>query len=190
VSTVRWFVILAAMAARVSAQDFGVELPADVKKALQRHVGTWDFESVMAPTANVPQGAKAKGTSVIDWALDGRFLRSVGTGTNTIGDREVKLAVEVILTYDPRAKVYRKWTFWSQSDKNGRTGFWGGPSFAVEMTWDEASQTFAATGSDAGTTLKGTVKFKDDDTMEMKNVLTDKNGTVLQDQTAVFKRRK
>ncbi len=70
-------------------------------------VGHWKVQSIVEPNEQFPEGATFNGKWSAKWYLDGHFLRTQGTSSFN-GKRFSFLALS---TYDPRAKVYRNWTF-------------------------------------------------------------------------------
>src|SRR5947208_636517 len=85
-------------------------------KVLERFIGKWQFEMISKPAEWTPKEARLIGTSTNEWGLDGWFQHhktKYDQGTESIE----------VLTYDPRKKSFRIWSF----DSNG---------FANEMTGD------------------------------------------------------
>lgn len=125
------------------AEGPAAELPAlDV---LQHYVGNWD---VKVTSAEPP----LTGEVTAKWVLDGRFVEQQGALHTPDGKQVVQL--KTLFTYDPQAKVYRSWTFTSNS-----------APVEAEAKWDPASKTMESLGkpSPDGTRVRTRADFSQQD---------------------------
>lgn len=130
-------------------------------KALDHWSGSWESRSEIG-------GARRTGDSKGEWVLGGRFLRQTWTIEASEGMPEVR--GESLMTYDPRARVYRIWGF--DSEGGARSG---------QGRWDEASRTLTwSERDDAGeTTIATTARFPEPGREEWTIVVKDKAGATL-----------
>lgn len=141
-------------------------------KVLDRYIGTWKFEGVSKPAEWNPKEKRGAGTTVNEWILNGWFQH------HKAKDDQGNESID-ILTYDPRTKTYRFWSFFSEG-------------FAVEEagTWDEQSKTLTTKADVDGITVLSTMRFIDNDTRELTRVAKDGKGKVYLDMRSKLTRQK
>lgn len=142
-------------------------------KVLERFIGKWKIETISKPAEWTPKEERFTGTSTNEWVLDGWFQH------HKVKDDQGTEGIE-LLTFDPRMKTYRYWSFFS----NG---------LIKEMTgeWDEKSKTFT-TKADIGNgiTVVGKMHFIDSDNRESTVVAKDAAGKVYLDLRGKLTRQK
>jgi hypothetical protein len=142
-------------------------LPSELER-LNCMVGTWSGKAEMvSPTAEeiakaTPEGEEPMPStfdegSTAEWILGGMFLKN--EGWMTMGEGEKAHYVELI-TWDPRAKKYRGWSFsdWGEHGEGWMT-----------MSEDGKHLTFASSGKDfkgRPSRGKGQASFVDGNTMD------------------------
>lgn len=145
---------------------------------LGRFVGTWDTRMTYK-SADGPGGpAEVKGTGSAEWVHGGRFLRqtwSFGAGGGLPAG-----SGSTMMTYDPAAKVYRSWMFFS-----------GGSVFESEGEWNPKTRTFTWTGGVGRDPMKTTTTatFQNDGSERWSMVVKDKDGKVVNEATGTNTRR-
>ena len=114
-----------------------------------------------------------------DHAPQSRFLRQ--TWAVTPGAGFPPLSGSTIMTYDPRQRAYRSWSFIS-------TGF----ALENRGTWDAKARTMTWTGQDAqsGQTMVTRATFAADGIETWSIVEKDKDGKVVSESTGRNTRRK
>lgn len=136
-------------------------------RPLARFAGVWDTQMTLT-LAGLPNGkAAVKGSCTAEWIHGGRFLRQ-NWGYDA-GDGLPAGSGSTMMTYDPEAKVYRNWMFFSS-----------GTVLESEGTWDEKAATFTWTGR-GPTKSVTTAKFPADGTERWSLVDRDKDGKVVRE---------
>jgi hypothetical protein len=157
-----------------TAADTPSEPAKDVPElqVLNHWVGKWDDEMTIKPNAGFPNGMRAKGTVTAEWVLDGRFVQQTAAAES--GDGFPGMKVTSLMTYDPRKKVYRTWTFFST-----------GATTESEGRWDEKSRTMTSTSRNAenGGTAIITATFAADGSERWSIVEKDRGGNVVAETT-------
>jgi hypothetical protein len=145
---------------------------------LSHWAGVWDGELSIKPNAGLPKGGRGKGASKGEWAHDGRFLRQ--TWKMEGGEGLPNLSGSSMMTYDPRKKVYRNWTFFST-----------GAVMESQGVWDAKTKTMTWTGRDAenGHTSVIRASFGTDGTETFTIVETDRAGKVVSEVSGKNVRR-
>jgi hypothetical protein len=140
-------------------------------KALDQWSGSWDSRSDIG-------GAERTGESKGEWVLGGRYLRQSWTIEPSEGMPEVR--GESLMTYDPRARVYRTWGFDSE-----------GGATSGEGRWDAGSRTMTWTGRDVGgeASITTTARFPEDGREEWTILVKDKAGATLVEMKGTNRRR-
>lgn len=101
--------------------------PMDVFKPL---VGEWTTKLETRPSLANPQKATGAGELKVQMILGGRYIRSEGFGeAPRIGRQEY----HVIMTYDSRQRIYRRWVFRSDGIIAESKGVWNAET--KTMTW-------------------------------------------------------
>jgi hypothetical protein len=146
---------------------------------LNHWAGRWDTAMTIKPNADLPSGASVKGTATGEWIHGGRFLRQ--TWAVTPGAGFPPLSGSTVMTYDPRQRAYRSWSFIS-------TGF----ALENRGTWDAKARTMTWTGQDtqSGRTMITRATFADGGTETWSIVEKDKDGQVVSESTGRNTRRK
>jgi hypothetical protein len=145
--------------------------PAELK-VLERFIGKWKFEMIAKPAEWTPKEMRTVGTTTNEWVLDGWFQHH-----KVKDDQGERIDV---MTYDPRKKTYRSWSF----DSNG---------YANEMTgdWDEKSKTLTTQGDFGnGITAVAKMLFIDNDNREVNLVAKDVKGKIYLDIRGKLSRQK
>jgi hypothetical protein len=133
-------------------------------KILERYIGKWKFEMTSRVAEWTPKEIQYSGTSTNEWVLDGRFQQH-----KVKHDQGVE-GID-ILTYDPRKKAFRFWSFDSFGISNEMTG-----------VWDEKKQTLTMKGDVAeGITVVAVMQFRDADNREITYVAKDAAGKIYLD---------
>jgi hypothetical protein len=147
-------------------------------QVLNHWAGTWGTELTTKPNADLPNGAKAKGRATGEWVHGGRFLRQTWAMEESQGIP--KLSGSTMMTYDPRKKVYRSWSFFS----NGYTS-------ESQGVWDPKSRTLTSTSRDAesGRTTTTKATFAEDSTETWSIVEKDRDGKIGSETTGKNTRR-
>jgi hypothetical protein len=146
---------------------------------LNEWVGMWDTQMKVMPNADLPNGGSAKGVASAEWIHDGRFLRQTWSMKSAQG---VPLMTgSTVMTYDPRKKVYRSWSFYS-------SGFVGDG----QGVWDSTTRTMTWTSHDAedGRTMITKASFATPGTENWSIVEQDRGGRVIAETTGKNIRRK
>jgi hypothetical protein len=119
------------------------------------------------------------GTATGEWIHGGRFLRQ--TWAIERGTGLPPMSGSTIMTYDPRQRAYRSWSFFS-------TGF----TIESRGTWDAKSRTMSWTGQDAesGRSMVIRATFAPDGTETWGIVEKDKGGKVVSESSGRNTRRK
>lgn len=157
VPTICALVVLSGCMPKMTIEQMKAEMPkrpAELDR-LNAFVGTWDFEGT-ATMAMLDEPLKSSGWATTEWDGDNWYLVSRGV-YSLEGLGEMK-AIET-WTYDAHSKKYRStWT-----DSMGAVGT--GQSWYDEKngTWHMRATSHGAYGK---TTMKGSVKLIDDNTME------------------------
>ncbi len=142
-------------------------------KILERYIGKWKFEMISKQAEWNPKESRYSGTSTNEWALDGWFQHHKvkhDSGTEGID----------MMTYDPRKKKYRSWSFDSFGFSNEMTG-----------TWDEKAKTLTTKGDlEEGVTVISVMRFLDNDTREVTYVAKDAKGKIYLDIRGKVTRQK
>jgi hypothetical protein len=148
-------------------------------QALNHWVGKWDSTLTTKPNADLPNGAKAKGHATGEWVHNGRFLRQTWAMEESEGIP--KLSGSTMMTYDPRKRVYRSWSFFS----NGYTS-------ESQGVWDPKTHTMTWTGRDAesGRTTITKAAFSDEGTETWSIVEKDRDGKIISESTGKNTRHK
>lgn len=148
-------------------------------QALDHWIGTWDVDMTVKPNGESPKGMRAKGAATAEWILDGRFVQQTGSFESADGVRTMQ--IRTLMTYDPRKKVYRSWSFLSN-----------GVVTQSEGTWDARSRTLTSTSRDpeSGATTTTEATFTDNDTEQWSMVAKDREGKVVNETTGTNTRRK
>lgn len=130
--------------------------PAELDR-LDAFAGQWDSECTMKmPMLDREEPLKAWGSGESHWNTDKTYL--VGDSTFTMEEFGEMYGHET-WSYDSKAKLYRStWT-----DSMGSTGTGTGRYDEATGVWYMAATSFGPHGK---TTMKGTAKFIDDNTME------------------------
>lgn len=142
---------------------------------LNRFAGSWDTRMTVRVAGTPGEPASVQGTSKAEWVHGGRFLRQAwsyrASGTLPAGSGST------MMTYDPEAKVYRSWMFFSS-----------GATLESQGRWNPQSNTFTWTGRNGRSTTTAT--FKEDGTEHWSMVEKDATGKVLSEASGVNTRRK
>jgi hypothetical protein len=148
-------------------------------QALHHWAGNWNAESTTKPTADIPKGARAKGTARGEWVLEGRYLQQ--TWIIEAGPGMPGMSGRTLMTYDPRKKTYRNWTFVS----NGFTS-------EAEGVWNARTRTMTWTSRDAesGNTTITTASIPEEGIETWSIVTRDRENKVLAETTGKNTRRK
>lgn len=148
-------------------------------KPLDHYAGRWDSTMTVKPNAGLPAGATAKGLSTGEWVDGGRFLRQTWTSDGKGG--LPAMTGTTIMTYDPRQRAYRSWSFIST-----------GSILESRGTWDAKTQTMTWIGRDAESGQTSTIRatFAADGTETWTIVDTDQDGKVVSDVSGRNTRRK
>jgi Protein of unknown function (DUF1579) len=147
-------------------------------QVLNHYVGKWDVAMTVKPGGDQPKVTR-KAVATTEWVLDGRFVQQTGTLEPSDGAPGLKLTT--LMTYDPRKKVYRSWTF-------GSDGF----TSDSEGTWDEKARTMMWTsrGGADGATTATKAAFAGDGTESWSIVTKDREGKVVHEMSGKNTRRK
>jgi hypothetical protein len=129
-------------------------------QALSSYVGTWD----VSITSKDSPFTKSESTAT--WVLDGRFVQQ--NGVLKSGDGATTLRVTTLMTYDPKLKTYRMWSFLSNGSTSEASG-----------KWDAKNRTMTSTSSQDGTTTTTTAKFTGNGIEEWMFVTTNQNNEVV-----------
>jgi hypothetical protein len=137
-------------------------------KVLSNYVGTWDVE--------MNNGQPVKGQATAQWILGGRFVEQ--TGSLHSADGKLILQIRTLMTWDPKQKAYRSWTFASNGFVGEGRGTWNPETRTMTSISriEEADQASTTTAdfSQAGIE-KWSIVIKDesgDDVSEVKGTNT------------------
>ena len=139
-------------------------------EALSHYVGQWD---VVVTSPNMPN---LKGQAAAEWILNGRFVEQTGTLESADGSTVLKL--KTLMTYDPKAKSYRMWSFFSNGTVIDATG-----------TWDAEKKTMTSIHREDGTTTTTTADFSKEKTEQWKIVTTNAQNRVVSELSGTNTRR-
>lgn len=128
---------------------------------LDRLVGRWDYEG-QARIAGLEQPLEVAGEGEARWGGDGWYV--VSTGVHTIRELGDFYSQET-WSYDPRADVYRL----TWADSMGATGIGAGTFDPASDTWTFDCESYGPAGR---TRVESTIRWADDDTLEMTWVET------------------
>lgn len=129
-------------------------------QALSNYIGTWD---VSITSKDSPF---TKGESTAAWILDGRFVQQ--TGILKSADDATTVTVTTLMTYDPKLKTYRMWSFVSNGSTSEASG-----------KWDAKNRTMTSTSSEDCTTTTTTAKFTESGLEEWEFVTRNKSNEVI-----------
>jgi hypothetical protein len=139
-------------------------------KALSHYVGQWDVVVTSQTMADF------KGQATAEWVLNGRFVEQ--TGVLESGDGSTVLKLKTLMTYDPRAKSYRLWSFFSN-----------GTVVEAAGTWDAEKKTMTSIHRDGGMTTTTTADFSKEGTEQWKIVTTNAQNAVVSELSGTNTRR-
>lgn len=144
-------------------------------KALGLRVGTWEGKMTVRPAELTPDGGESLFTEVVDWILDGQFVRG-----RAIQDGKIQHLW--LCTYDAREKVYRLWQFDS---------FGNFPMKETIGEWNEITDTMLWKHTvEGGYTSIQTIHFVDKNTYEITIVDKGPDGKVYLDLSGKVVRKK
>ncbi|MEJ7591428.1 MAG: hypothetical protein WKF77_07755 [Planctomycetaceae bacterium] len=83
-------------------------------QALSNYIGTWDVAITSEDSPFM------KGQSTAEWILDGRFVQQ--TGHMTSADGATVLKITTMMTFDPKERAYRMWSFLSDGTTSESSG--------------------------------------------------------------------
>jgi hypothetical protein len=142
-------------------KDQEAKAPPAEMKVLERMVGKWHEEGVM----RIAEGRRAEThmtyTSEFRSILGGHFI------LQRASDKDGKVVIMTIRTFDPERQEYRQWLF----DSNGSAS-------EVSGQWDESTDTLTFTDKGQETTGIATIRFPDEETTEWEFVSKDEQGKV------------
>lgn len=139
-------------------------------KPLSHYVGKWDIELT---SSNLQ---KLKGKATAQWILEGRFVEQSGALYSAEDTAVLKL--KTLMTYDPKTKSYRMWSFYSN-----------GSAIEAEGTWDAEKKTMTSVHRDGGMTTTITADFSKADTEQWKIVTRNAQNRVVSELTGTNTRR-
>lgn len=139
-------------------------------EVLSHYVGEWDID---VTSANMPD---LKGQATAKWILDGRFVEQ--TGVLKSSDDSTVLKIKTLMTYDPDAKSYRMWSFYSN-----------GNAIEAMGTWDAEKKTMTSIHRDEGMTTTITADFSKAGVEQWKIVTKNAQGNVVSELTGTNTRR-
>jgi hypothetical protein len=126
-----------------------------------------------------------------EWSLNGRFVKTKGSGTRIEDGKKQKSVFMAISTYDLFRKQYVGSVFWSV--RGGGADYWGGSfNASSESSWDAKTQTMKTASKDSvtGITEEGTTHWSSKDKYTWRSVTKDADGNVLMEQIGKGVRRK
>ena len=145
--------------------------PATGLDVLKIPVGTWDVVRTIRQHPTLTPGTKVNGKMSFRTVLDDRFVTMAVRYDN--GDHWL-----LIQGYDEKKDEYPTWIFPPQ-----------GPVVHVRKKWDEKSRMLVPIGQDGGPVDNDVVgRMIDDDTMEARFVMRDRDGRVRMDSLQVSTR--
>jgi hypothetical protein len=173
---IRWtaFLIVAGLwATAATAQSRstpGAALPAEASAVLDRFAGTWD----VTLTVRRPKQAVVTYVQTSAWVLNHRYLRGESS-VRPDGSQDLS-----IFTYDPQARTYPLWIFYS-------SGF---VAYLQHGEWNESSRTMAWKSA-AADPIQFTSRctFENATTLRCATQVKDGKGGVAVDQESVAVRR-
>jgi len=144
-------------------------------KVLGLRVGTWEGTMTVKPAELTPDGGESKFTEVVEWILNGRFIRGRAV-------QDGKVEHMWLCTYDARQKVYRLWQFDSFGNfpMKETTGEWN--EINDSMLWKHTVE--------GGYTSTQTIRFVDQNTYEITIVDKGPDGKVYLDLAGKAVRKK
>lgn len=164
--------VMAVSCGQVGKEPAGATADVPELQALNHWVGKWEDEMTIKANADLPKGGRGKGTSTAEWIHDGHFL--LQTWEMDVTEGIPKMTGTIIMTYDPRKKTYRSWSFFSSGFTRESQGVWDADS--KTMTWtsrdNETGRTSVTKASFADGTENWSIVDKDPD----GNVLSESSG--------------
>jgi hypothetical protein len=144
-------------------------------KVLGLRVGTWEGKMTVKPAELTPDGGESRFTEVVEWILDGRFIRGRAI-------QDGKIEHFWLCTYDARQKAYRLWQFDS---------FGNFPLKETVGEWNEITDTMLWTHTvEGGYTSTQTIHFTGNDAYEITIVDKGPDGKVYLDLAGKAVRKK
>jgi hypothetical protein len=168
------FLLILACLVSLSTVGVAEEGPAkDVPEleALSHYVGHWD---VAITSKSLPF---SKGEATAEWILDGRFVQQTGSLTSVDGKSPLKITT--LMTYDPKEKTYRMWSFLSN-----------GTMIEAAGQWDAQKRTMTSIHRGGTSTTTTTANFAKTGTEEWKIVTTNEKNEVVGEFSGINTRRK
>jgi hypothetical protein len=145
-------------------------------EVLEPFVGKWTTTAKVRPSLRQKEEVDAKGEITGTWLHNRHFIRLEGFGK---GDK-YRLEFTVMMTYDARTSVYRRWTFTS-----------AGLAGQAEGQWDDAAKTMTWKDISAPPNVTGSVKdVLSQDRFETTVFFKTADGQVLADSTTTATRQK
>jgi hypothetical protein len=138
---------------------------------LSNYVGSWD---VVITSKNARY---IRGQATTKWILGSRYVQQTGSLAASDGSKDMK--VTTLMTYDPRKRAYRMWTFMSD-------GF----ASEAEGQWDSNARTMTSISHNEGYTTKTTAHFPEDGIEKWEMVVTDQAGKAITRTSGTNTRRK
>ena len=169
--------------------------PMEIFKPL---LGTWSTRAVHRPSRIAKKAMTGTGEVTVKAILSNRFIRYEGyapwpapeqldkadddakAAGNPSSPATLRLDYHVIMTYDERKQIYRRWAFQSDGVTAEATGVWND---------DKKTMTWSAIRNNENVTFTGTTTIKEDgfeETLHGKRA----DGTVLVDVTTTQKKKK
>jgi len=163
------YAILASVHMPVIADD----KPMDVFAPL---LGNWTTRSVTKPSLNAPKQRTGTGEFTAKLILGGKFIRLEGNSSSTT---QKQTNFEVIMTYDQRKQVYRRWVYRADGFTAESTGVWNAER--KTMVW-------SAIGLPKGMTFTITSTIKKEH-LELTMFGKNADGTILMDVRITSRRK-
>ena len=145
-------------------------------KEVERHeqfIGEWDAEFINRPSVVSPRGSTSKGSMIVRWILDGRFV----LGTTEIGNHR-----SIWVTgYDTNKKAYRSIRFTNTGLISESTGQWNERTRSLD---------WKVVNAPAGITSTSTGRFEGKDRTHAHILDKTRDGKIHRDLTIIGTRRK
>jgi hypothetical protein len=145
-------------------------------KEVERHeqfIGEWDAEFINRPSVVSPRGSTSKGSMIVRWILDGRFV----LGTTEIGNHS-----SIWVTgYDTNKKAYRSIRFTNTGLISESTGQWNEGTRSLD---------WKVVNAPAGITSTSTGRFEGKDRSHAQILDKTRDGKIHRDLTIIGTRRK
>ncbi|MHC4401009.1 MAG: DUF1579 family protein [Planctomycetota bacterium] len=149
-------------------------LPPELR-ALQRYIGSWDYQVVQKPTDENAQRKVMTGSGTWNWILEGRMIEQIvaWSPATTHG--------VTLMAYDAGIGQYKQWYF----DSGGSM-----PRGENRGKWDEVSQTINWKAADKnGNTTEQVHRFIDKDRWDWTLIIKDRRREVVLDVEGKGKRK-